>query len=187
MNKKIIKGIGVIILTAVLSTVTIDAADNLGNMKQSILGAALFSVIGEPALCSDGMVLVDTSEGGFCIDVYEVSASEECSYLTPKNQDETNMNLNQVGCLVESKKDGTPWVNIAQHQAKVACSKAGKRLPSGSEWYEASLGTPDPISGGVCNLDDSKNQLINKYFIDSILTRSFYRADCLNFFINFDN
>ena len=73
--KGFLKGLGIAVSAIVLTTFTIDAADNLGNMKQSILGAVLFGVIGESSPCPEDMAIVDTSEGGFCIDVYEASAA----------------------------------------------------------------------------------------------------------------
>jgi formylglycine-generating enzyme required for sulfatase activity len=46
-----------------------------------------------------------------------------------------------------SVKEKKPWTYVSQDQAKEACAKAGKRLPSPEEWASASLGTPDKDSG----------------------------------------
>ncbi len=93
--------------------------------------------------CPEEMVFVDTDKGGFCIDKYENSPSKECPFLVPKNQKETRINLNSSACKPVSAKGRIPWVNISEIQAKIACRKAGKRLPTSEEWYLASLGTPD--------------------------------------------
>ena len=154
--KGFLKGLGIAVSAIVLTTFTIDAADNLGNMKQSILGAVLFGVIGESSPCPEDMAIVDTSEGGFCIDVYEASAGSDCPYLSPLNQDETRINLNMESCDVTSEKGKLPWRNISQNQATLACVKMGKRLPTSEEWYLATLGTPDKDNNWNaedCNVD----------------------------------
>lgn len=96
--------------------------------------------------CPTDMVFVDTDYGGFCIDKYENSAAENCSYETPDSKTESAYNLGAPDCKPVSLKDKMPWRNITQTQAIEACVKAGKRLPSSKEWYAASLGTPDVSS-----------------------------------------
>lgn len=154
MFGRIIKGLGIVIVTSILATVSIDATDNLGNLKHSMLGAAVFSVIGEPDACGEGMVLVDSASGSFCIDMYEVSAGDECAYSAPLNADETSMNISQGDCSPVSVEGRTPWTNIPQHQAEIVCAKAGKRLPTHAEWYKAALATPDNKQAPVCNIGD---------------------------------
>jgi formylglycine-generating enzyme required for sulfatase activity len=137
---KILKYFLIIILTSFISSIGIDAADHRSNLTQSIIGRA---INGRAKLCPDDMVYVSNESKGLCIDKYESSASENCQYASPANQDETQINLNDQGCRPVSVKNAKPWTNISQTQAIIACLKAGKRLPVSEEWYLASLGTPD--------------------------------------------
>ena len=43
-----------------------------------------------------------------------------------------------------------PWTFVAKPQAEQLCAKSQKRLPTASEWYQGSLGTPD--NNSICNL-----------------------------------
>ena len=141
-----------------LTALTINATDNLGNFSKSALGGMVAGVFGQPDRCPKGMTLVDSSTGGFCIDVYEAAPSKECSYPDPSNQFETRNNLTVPKCIPVSEQDRTPWRNISQTQAVSACIKAGKRLPTNQEWYLASVGTPDPSSGwdaNSCNVSNN--------------------------------
>lgn len=103
---------------------------------------------GEVDGCSVGMVFVPSSDGGFCIDKYEASASDDCPYDNPDVQDKTAANLNDGKCMASSESGKYPWRYLSRSQAAVACSKAGKRLPTNKEWYLASLGTPDANRDG---------------------------------------
>lgn len=138
-----------------LTSLTIDATDNLGNFSDSALGGMVAGVFGEPDRCPKGMTVIDSPDGDFCIDIYEVSPSKECLYDNPENQFETRSNLSAPGCVPESKEGEVPWRNISQTQAVSACIKAGKRLPTNEEWYLAAVGTPDESSGWdttTCNV-----------------------------------
>ncbi len=89
------------------------------------------------------MVLIPFAKGDFCIDIYEASASDDCTYTDPGNQTESRINLDDPDCLPVSLLDSLPWRNVSQDQASRACAKAGKRLASNQEWLQASQGTPD--------------------------------------------
>lgn len=107
--------------------------------------------------CPSDMVAVSNPGGEFCIDKYENSAGDKCFFAAPNNQDETAKNLNEMNCRPVSESGNVPWTNISLDQAQFACAKAGKRLASHQEWFEAALGTPD---GGSPTRDDcqiSKN------------------------------
>ena len=142
---KILVSLVIGIVAVILVTVGIDAADNYDNFSQSIIGRVLFGKEAGP--CPEGMVFVPTDSGGFCVDQYENSPGKDCSSLNPANQNETRDNLDKKDCLPVSVPGVSPWRFISQSQAIAACAKAGKRLPTGEEWYAASLGTPDPASG----------------------------------------
>ncbi len=110
--------------------------------------------------CPAGMVYVVSAERDFCIDKYEASASDQCPYPQPANQTETLANLSDPACRPVSRARAFPWVNISRDQAKQACAKAGKRLPTAAEWQAASLGTPDKSSGwgpNDCQLNSNWN------------------------------
>jgi formylglycine-generating enzyme required for sulfatase activity len=84
-----------------------------------------------------------------CVDEYEAVASSECSVEVPQSQLDTDLNLGQNTCAATSQPDLEPWRHVTREQAVVLCARAGKRLPSASEWYQAALGT----DASVCNID----------------------------------
>jgi hypothetical protein len=148
----IIKTGVVMIVSIVLATLGLSATDNIGNFSHSLLGSVF---VGDKRNCPADMVFVSSEDGGFCIDRYEASPSLDCPSQDPKNQMESQFNLDQPECKPMVKKDNMPWKNISQNQAQLACAKTGKRLPTNKEWYRAALGTPDTrISGHEwsCNL-----------------------------------
>jgi len=126
----------VIAVFAFIATVAgIRASDGLLNKNKEAQG-----------VCPTGMAYVLSSGGGFCIDVYENSLGKACPFSNPKNQAESRTDIEQESCYPVSEKGSTPWVNISQSQAALACRKAGKRLPTNEEWQAAALGTPDLLS-----------------------------------------
>lgn len=96
--------------------------------------------------CPENMAFVPSPAGGFCVDMYEASAGEDCSDRDPGSMIATRGNLDQPGCMPVTEPGAVPWRNISQTQAAAACAKAGKRLPTNKEWQQASLGTPDKDS-----------------------------------------
>jgi len=108
--------------------------------------------------CPSEMVFVSSPTGGFCIDQYEASASRDCSFLDPDNQDKTRVNLSDTDCHPVSVKDAMPWRFISQDQAREACARAGKRLATNKEWVLASRGTidlDDNWTEADCNVDNN--------------------------------
>jgi formylglycine-generating enzyme required for sulfatase activity len=77
-----------------------------------------------------------------CIDQYEVSPGEGCPFQAPTTLTESIANQSAARCAPESKPDKTPWVYVNQTLAAELCARAGKRLPTGTEWFKAALGTP---------------------------------------------
>jgi len=140
-----LKEIIVIMIAVALTTLGIKASDGyFGNAKEESSGP-----------CSADMTFVTSPTGGFCIDKYEASPNSGCQNSDPGNQQDTRMNLNFKECAAASVAGKQPWRNISQSQAVMACAKAGKRLPTNKEWFQASLGTPDLDSGwaaGDCNV-----------------------------------
>ncbi|MEA3449475.1 MAG: SUMF1/EgtB/PvdO family nonheme iron enzyme [Patescibacteria group bacterium] len=146
---KIFKSLVIGVLAVFLVALSIDASENYNNMSESILGKIIFGE--SEGLCEEGMVHVLSETGGFCIDKYEASPGEECPYVEIDNQKKTNENLNAITCKPVSEEGKLPWRYVSQSQAAAVCAKAGKRLASSKEWYQASLGTPDPNHGWAGN------------------------------------
>lgn len=155
--KRMWTAIAAVILTTVITTIIVDATDNLGNFSDSLVGSVFSGTGGEETTgpCPKDMVFVSSAGGGFCIDRYENSPNEECLFSDPQNQNETNINLENQLCRAVSEADRVPWRNIARHQAEALCARSGKHLPSNTEWYLSSLGTPDAqgnVDRGDCNV-----------------------------------
>lgn len=141
MLRFVLVTVGIIVLTSF----TIDATDALRGSQSAL------SILADRATqegCPAGMVSV--ADFGFCIDVYELSTSADCSAPTPRSSAESAQNVNNPDCLPESKTGVLPWTNVTVTQAKALCAKVGKRLPTSLEWYQAALGTPDTKQ--ACNI-----------------------------------
>jgi len=130
MFKKVTKYIIIIISATALVTIGIKASD-------SLLGDSGNS------LCPDEMVFIPSATGGFCIDKFEASAGNSCPVEKVSNQSDSRQNMASASCKPVSVEGVTPWIYISQTQAREACARAGKRLPTNKEWLSASLGTPD--------------------------------------------
>jgi len=141
---KILKYFVIGAVAIVLVSIGIDATDNFDNFSGSIFKNLLFGKPKGP--CPEEMVFVSSEKGGFCIDKYEASADPNCPSPDPASQADTRANIDKQDCRPISKSGVLPWTYISQTQAAVACAKAGKRLPTDSEWYYAALGTPDRAS-----------------------------------------
>jgi formylglycine-generating enzyme required for sulfatase activity len=134
-----------------LTSVSIDATDLLRG-SQSALG--LLAREATTASCGEGMVEGEYADRSrFCIDAYEVSASEACPHTVPGSSIETTLNTNTGACGPVSITQSMPWVHVARVQAEQLCARVGKRLPTAEEWYLAARGTPD--NGGACNVSGS--------------------------------
>jgi len=89
-----------------------------------------------------------------CVDVYEAGASADCPVQHPANTFDTVSNLNDASCQVVSEVSVVPWRFITRDQAMQMCARAGKRLPTSSEWYQLSL---DMVDGEQqCNTNTSQ-------------------------------
>ncbi|PLX21216.1 hypothetical protein C0584_03310 [Candidatus Parcubacteria bacterium] len=147
-KKKLIgkREIIVSVLAIILATAGIKASD-------SLLGES-----GDNALCPPEMVFIPSSSGGFCIDRYEASASDDCPVVDVFTQKDSRENMASADCKPDSIVDASPWVFISQNQAREACARVGKRLPTNKEWLSASLGTPDKESSwGASDCHVSEN------------------------------
>jgi formylglycine-generating enzyme required for sulfatase activity len=75
--------------------------------------------------------------------MYEASPGADCPFVNIQSQADTIENIDSGDCVPVSVSGQEPWRFISRDQAAWACSKAGKRLLSSSEWQQASYGTPD--------------------------------------------
>lgn len=138
MKGKVIKSAGIGFGALLLSTLGIFASDTIRGIDSRIGNLASLS---ESGVCPRGMVLADTSAGGFCVDLFEVSAADACPHVQPNNVLETEKNVTMAGCYGESVPKKNPWTYITLTQAQRVCAGAGKRLPTSDEWYALALGT----------------------------------------------
>ncbi len=175
--KKILKSLGVGAIAVIFVTIGINAADNYDNISQSIVGRLILGKNKGP--CPDDMAYVPKENGGFCIDKYESSPSNDCSYKNVTDQIQSRDNLDSVNCSAQSVAGKEPWRFISQTQAQTACAKAGKRLPTNEEWYLASLGTPDKNPSGT---DDC--QIVSNWMSQPGLTGS--GVNCVSSYGAFD-
>lgn len=168
---KFVRGTLIIVVTIILTTVVINATDNFGNLGDSLVGSVIG--VGERSPCPEQMAYIPTEGGGFCIDLYENSPGKGCLFSDPQNQEDTRVDLEDSSCFGVSAEGKQPWTNIARHQAELACSNAGKRLPTNKEWYLASLGTPDArgnVERGDCNV--SSRTLYNTGSLEKCVSSS---------------
>jgi len=152
----VFKYLSIMVLSTGLVAVSLNAYDNSDNLSESVIGRILG--VEEKGPCSKDMVFVLNSNGGFCIDKYEVSAGDACQYLDPNSEEQTALNINNSNCQGVSLESANPWRYVSQIQAAEICAKAGKRLPSNAEWMRAALGTPDKNNTWTnedCQLDSN--------------------------------
>ncbi len=132
----------------VISTLGIQASDELSGVSSKLSS----SVIGSNSVCDSGSVLFISEGRSVCIDIYEASPSNECSYSTPQSEQETTFNLAQPNCRAASKESAEPWRFVTYTEAKQLCARSGKRLIANNEWYENALSISSPES---CFVNDS--------------------------------
>jgi len=142
----LVGGIAVLV-SVVLATIGIGASDSL---EGSLVGAFLNDKT--DTRCPQGMAFVNAADG-FCIDRYEAVPGAGCLFRDPASSSETQINLDAQDCSPASEPMKIPWRFISQHQATLACAKAGKHLATNREWYAAALGTPDT---DLCNTENDE-------------------------------
>lgn len=118
-------------------------------------------------LCRNGVddvVKVGDGASAFWADRFEASVWDNFAATSPgqaygtasDNYPDSFPDTGQwsVKLYAVSKKGVTPSRAITWFQANAACRVSGKRLPTGSEWLAAAMGTPDPGdsngTGGQC-------------------------------------
>jgi formylglycine-generating enzyme required for sulfatase activity len=143
----------VVLCSVALTTLIIDASDSLQGSGGSMLARVINSDI---PVCPLGMTHYPAALTFTCVDTYEAAPGSDCSIENPSNQFQTEANISQKNCVPASNPNLLPWRYVSREQARTLCTKAGKRLPSASEWYEFALGTnkdtcvidgTEPVSG----------------------------------------
>lgn len=162
MFKSLTKTVLVVVSSIVLVTLSANAIDMRGNFSRTFLGSVVSALplfTAEEGTCPKHMVLVTQAVTPFCIDMYEASPSTECLFDAPESEDESLQNLAHPECHAVTKPNAMPWRYVSLTQAQLACSRAGKRLPTASEWYKSAIGTPDDETGLTeehCNIANNR-------------------------------
>jgi formylglycine-generating enzyme required for sulfatase activity len=130
-----------VLLASILLTVMVDALESPDGVSLK------FWQKSDTSLCPSDMVAVISPTGDYCIDKYEASPGPGCDISELNSQNETNRNLDNKDCAPVSVPGENPWNYVTKGQAQALCARAGKRLPSATEWYYAALGTPDLDDG----------------------------------------
>lgn len=145
MKGNFLKAGGVVLGALVIATLGISASSLIPQYLNQLSGQSVSALQGG---CPAGMTSVPGGKTFSCVDTFEASASTACKNKSPESSIQTQANLNENTCKSVSQKAVLPWTYVSREQAKVLCMRAGKRLPSASEWYTFALGTPD----NVCNV-----------------------------------
>lgn len=137
MYLRVLKIGGGTLLALILTTFSIDATDTLSGKGGTLLAQLAGT---KESVCEAGMIEVPGALTFSCVDEFEASA-QNCFISVPQNGYETEINISRGDCLPVSEARATPWVYVDREQAMLLCTKAGKRLPTATEWYEFTLGT----------------------------------------------
>lgn len=131
----------IIIVGALLvTTLGIRASDTLGGVSESLLGLTFRgAAVSE---CPDGMIPVPMVASISCVDRYEASPGRTCPVAVMRSSQDTSTNLAVLDCQPASVSGQMPWLYVHREEARALCARAGKRLPTASEWYQIALGTP---------------------------------------------
>lgn len=144
MNMKTItqnwrKGFLVGLAALVISTLGIQASDELSGVSGRLSGAVLSS----KEVCDKNSTQILMGSRSICMDVYEASPSSECLFSTTDSELETISNLAKPTCQAVSEAGVEPWRFVSYTQSKQLCARTGKRLPTASEWYHVAIGIND--------------------------------------------
>jgi hypothetical protein len=152
MLRRGLQSVVVVVAIVVLTSFTIDATDTLRGSQTAL--SILAERVAAPT-CPADMRLVDTGDYAFCIDTYEAGVGSSCLVSDPGSPSETALNAVDADCFVTAEVGVVPWRFVTYVQAEQLCARAGKRLPTAGEWYQAALGTVDGLqcnaAGGLAN------------------------------------
>ncbi len=139
MNKQL-KGALIALAAIVLTTVSLEASDFIVVRSTSLLGNVTTGVV---SVCGAGEVKLQVKERTICVDAFEAVPSPECPYQKINSHSQTEESLANRTCKPESSANRDPWQYVSFTTAQQLCARAGKRLPTASEWYRYSLGVQD--------------------------------------------
>lgn len=137
--------IGIILLTSF----SIDAFDTLSLRNGTFLAQIIKT--DDSGNCPVGMIEFKIGVTFSCVDEYEASP-KNCNIINPANEFDTEINISDKSCVVDSVSGQKPWVYIDREQAALLCARSGKRLPTAAEWYRFTLGTEIT----KCNINSGK-------------------------------
>jgi hypothetical protein len=167
-RRRWLKGLFIGVGALVLSTVAISASD----LTQGVRGLLSGTVIQSTGPCQGDAVLERFGQYALCIDRFEVAPHERCVYGNPGNELETAANIADSDCVPISEEGRQAWRFVTFTEAKQLCARAGKRLPTTTEWYRVALaltdtsqcvlsGTaPEPASRGRCGTPSGIHDLV---------------------------
>ncbi len=136
-----------IVVSVVVTTLAIDAADTLQGKGGTLLSSVIQS---EVSGCPEGMVAISGVTFA-CVDQYEASPSTECPHTDTTNQLDSRSNFDDSKCESTSRAAVMPWVNVSREQARALCARRDARLPTNAEWYTVAAGMRD--TKDACNTD----------------------------------
>lgn len=147
---KILRGLFVVFGALTITALGIDAADSLNGSRSTLLGQLIG---GEVSVCPEGMTEVPNGLSFLCVDTYEAAPGENCTHKKVASVIDTKNNIDTLDCEPASEEGVLPWTFVSRDQAQALCLRAGKRLPSNSEWQVVALGSIESkcnlSSGGV--------------------------------------
>jgi formylglycine-generating enzyme required for sulfatase activity len=138
MKSRWVKGALTVVGAVTFSTLGIFASDALRGIDP---GAGNLASVRNVGTCKEGSAPLKINGNTVCVDLYEASPGEGCPYPRPASSLETERNATAEGCYAASVSGVGPWTYVSLPQAQRMCSGAGKRLPTGEEWYRIALGT----------------------------------------------
>lgn len=133
--KSVLIGLGAV----ALSTLGIQASDYVSGVS----GQLASSITGSNSVCGNGTELIMYGSHSVCMDVFEASPSQGCTYAATKSEVETQVNVSKDSCKAVSEADKEPWRFVTYTEASQLCARSGKRLPTAEEWYKVALGHGD--------------------------------------------
>jgi hypothetical protein len=128
-----------VVVAGAVAGLIVDAGGHLGEPSSSALGALVERAGSGHSTCSGEMAAVPTEDGTLCVDRFEASAAPSCPNAVPEGPRETAINLGAPNCTAVSQRGQVPWRFVSREQAARLCARAGKRLPTPREWYQAAL------------------------------------------------
>lgn len=135
-----------IVVSVIVTTLAIDAADTLQGKGGTLLSSVINS---EVSGCPEGMVAV-AGVTFSCVDQYEASPSAECPHPDTTSQIDSRGNFDDSECESVSEANVVPWVNVSREQARALCARRDARLPTNAEWYTVAAGMRD--TKDACNI-----------------------------------